>query len=338
MRRTSFNLTSGLAIFLCLLLFTAAEARAEECPVVEVNCTNRVAGDTSPLHCTANIVGDTSEMNLSYQWSVTPQATVKNIPGRPDEIEIDLSGSQNKNIKVLVTVKGFPAGCENSSSVESLPVNQDFAPVEPRPLDTFSPLPTVAMPNLSGSCAETVNEGEAAYFNARVSDLKDDLRPNYSWTVSRGRIKSGQGTPAISVDTTDLGGDFIKATARVEVLNTVLTVTCTSIIKRLPKIYKIDEISGQNSDAEKERLRRFALRLNIGLDEQAYIVVIGRRGQTAEEIKRRGERVRGVLINLYGVAPERIMGLSGRFGKAEAIQLWVIQNGAEPPKTSLAFR
>jgi hypothetical protein len=56
--------------------------------------------------------------------------------------------------------------------------------------------------NITGPAGIT-KPGEAMYFTANVAGTADEL--TYNWTVSAGKITSGQGTPAIQVDTTGVG-------------------------------------------------------------------------------------------------------------------------------------
>lgn len=336
MRPRSRHIIIGVAILLGH--FMAGEAAAQECPVLEVVCSDRMAGDSAPLHCTANVEGDTSSMKLTYQWSISPQAPIRNIPGRPDEIELELSSVQNQPVKITLTVKGLSEDCPDTAEFDSLPIRRDEPEREPPPMERLPPNTSSNTRSITGTCSEVVREGVPAYFSVSLSEVEQGAKPIFNWTLSRGKIRSGQGTSSILVDTTDLGGEIITATAQVNGLSTALKVSCATMIRRIPKAYKLDEIIKKDAGEEGERLRRFALRLNIGLDEQAYIVVIAKRGQSIKEAKKRGERVRDELVETYNVAPARIMGVGVGFGNEEAIQLWVIQNGASPPETPIAVR
>lgn len=333
MRLNSYYLTIGITILLWSFP-TAGTVSAQECPTIEVNCTSRIAGDSAPLRCSANVGGDTADMKLTYQWSIAPSVPLINIPDRPDEVEVNLSNNPDHKITVTLTIGGLPKDCPNTSEYESLPVKPDNVQLAPLPLD----LPPTSVRSITGTCSESVLEDTAAYFSINVGDVGRDVNLTYSWTLSRGKLKSGQGTPSIIVDTTDLGGEIVTATARVSGLNVALKVSCTTMINRIPKAYKLAEISNKSPDEESEQLRRFALRLNIGLDERAYIVALGRRGQSTEEIKKRATLARDYLIEQYGVAPSRIMGIGVGFGNDETIQLWVIQTGAMPPRNSVKIR
>ncbi len=338
MRPSTRYPSTVIVLLLVLWCFGGVASAQQDCPAIEVNCSERKAGDLFPLKCTATVEGDSKKMNLTYQWSLSLQAPLKSGRANAYEMEADLSASPNQKIMVTVTVSGLPRECENSAQFESLPEeietpteeDDDYAAI------TYEPeTPSIQLVNnisATGSCSEEVTEGVPAYFRVSLDAGVTGAKPSYDWTLTRGRIRSGQGTHSIIVDTMGLGGEIITATARVNGLGAPLRLSCTTMIKRIPKAYKLDEISRTVPDEEEAyRLRRFALRLNIGLEERALIISIGRRGSSVELLRTRAERIRDYLIEVFNVAPERIMETSVGFGRNEAIQLWVVQKGASPP-------
>ncbi len=339
MRLNSYNLTIAIAILLGIFM-AAGTASAQKCPTIRVDCSSRTAGNRAPMRCAATVEGEGAGMDVTFLWSISPQVPLNTIPGRPEGMDFDLSSDPNQQLKVTLMIKGLPNGCQNTVQFDSLPeaeantddstpeeIDSDDAPFEKQ---TPPLLPTNSS-SIVGTCSEDVVEGTTAYFTANISDVEEAAKPIYKWTVSRGKIKKGQGTPSIEVDTTDLGGNPVLATARVEGLHAALRVSCTTMVKRIPQAYKLYEISNQSLDEESKQLLRLALRLSIGLEERAFIVAIGRRGQSAEQVKRRAESARDYLVNQCGVDPSRIMGISIGFGKDETLQLWVVQTGAAPP-------
>jgi hypothetical protein len=339
MRLNSYNLTIAIAILLGICL-SAGTSSAQDCPTIRIDCSSRTAGNSAPMRCAATVEGEVAGMNPTFLWSISPQVPLNTIPGRPEGMDFDLSSNPNQQFKVTLLIKGFPSDCQNTAQFDSLPeaeASTDEPPPEERGKDDSlfekqaPPLLPTNSSSIVGTCSEDVVEGRTAFFSAKISDVEQAAKPIYKWTVSRGKIKKGQGTPSIEVDTTDLGGNPVAATARVEGLNAALRVSCTTMIKRVPKAYKLYEISNQSLDEESKQLLRFALRLSIGLEERAFIVAIGRRRQSVEQLKRRAESVRDYLVNQCGVDSSRIMGISIDVGKDEALQLWVVQTGAAPP-------
>jgi hypothetical protein len=330
-------LITGLWILLPVAAAFAQEGEPVICPAIAVNCTERKPGDLFPLKCSAIVEGDTNRKNLAYQWSLSNQSPIKT--DQPNEVEIDLSGKPNQTVTVTVTITGLPRDCQDSTDFISFPIkspqdddddSEEEAPAKEEIQPAAQPANSIA---LTGSCSDVVTEGAITYFSVSTGGEELRAKPTYAWTLSRGKIKSGQGTRSILVDTTDLGGEIITANVRVEGLGAPLKLSCRTMVKRIPRAYKLDEIKNRDFNDEAARLCRFALRLSIGLDERAYLVAIGRRGQSLEEIKRAAERAQGYLINQCGVSPARIMGVNAGFGTEETLQLWVIQDGASPPET-----
>ena len=66
-------------------------------------------------------------------------------------------------------------------------------------------------PTVSVACPD---DGDTIQFTATVSPGNSELKLSYQWTVTRGEIKSGQGTPKITVDA-DRNGKGIGATVEV---------------------------------------------------------------------------------------------------------------------------
>jgi hypothetical protein len=66
-------------------------------------------------------------------------------------------------------------------------------------------------PTISVACPA---DGDTLQFTATVTPANPDLKLTYQWTVSRGEIKSGQGTPQITVDA-ERNGKGLGATVEV---------------------------------------------------------------------------------------------------------------------------
>lgn len=73
---------------------------------------------------------------------------------------------------------------------------------------------TFDCPTISITCPDAVESGKPLKFMAKVEGGKSKGETTYNWTVDKGKIKSGQGTPTIEVD---LEGQDCKVTATVEV-------------------------------------------------------------------------------------------------------------------------
>src|SRR6266550_8650986 len=73
------------------------------------------------------------------------------------------------------------------------------------------PPPPPVCPTVNVSCPEAANENAPVTFTANISGGSPNVTPGYNWTVTAGRITSGQGTPSITVDTAGLAGQTVRA-------------------------------------------------------------------------------------------------------------------------------
>lgn len=330
MRRVIHKLIYVAAVAFLSVLLTPASARAQLCPTVEVDCTERLAGEKAPMHCTADVSGD-GWKNLVYQWSVSVEGSIKTLEGRPNEADIELGSNETKSVIVTVKVRGLPDGCGSEGHFDSRLADDEEEEEETATRPASPPLSPP--PGIVTTCPSVVAEGEPAYFGVNLAEVEDGAKPTFKWTVSAGKIKGGHRGLFIAVDTADVGNQIIKATVEVGGVGRVVTASCKTRVTPQPRAYKLDEIVEKGPNEENERLRRFALRLNIGLDERAYIIAYGRRGQSTEEITARATRARVYLLDRFGVNPSRVVALYGGLRKESGLELWVVQAGGALPQT-----
>src|SRR4051812_15034898 len=100
-RRRWFALVMGI---LAVSAPAARSSFAQGCPVVEINCSGRSGDTDDSIRCVASVSGNLTS-TLTYQWSVSVQATIKNHGGFPDQVEIDLTGFPHDSVNVSVSVK-----------------------------------------------------------------------------------------------------------------------------------------------------------------------------------------------------------------------------------------
>ena len=67
-------------------------------------------------------------------------------------------------------------------------------------------------PSLSVACPSVVDSKQPLVFLATVAGGNPDVKPTYSWSVTSGKIISGQGTSKLTVDVSNLGSRSITAT------------------------------------------------------------------------------------------------------------------------------
>ncbi|MGI8654026.1 MAG: hypothetical protein ACR2LC_02265 [Pyrinomonadaceae bacterium] len=259
--------------------------------------------------------GDT----LLYTYSVTGGRIV----GEGPNVNWDLSGVQPGTYTSTVEVDDG-CGCVAFSSTT---VNVTECPAAPI---VAPPCPTITV-----SCpTELTTVGSPITFTANVSGDTGGATPAYNWTVSAGTITGGQGTPSITVDTANQGGQSITATVNVGGLaaSCPASASCTSqVVGNPPGPTKFDEYGNVNFNDEKARLDNYAIQLQNAPGTQAYIIAYGgRRGRTGEA-QARADRAKNYLVNTRGIDAGRIQTVDGGFREDLAVELWLVPQGATPP-------
>lgn len=114
------------------------------------------------------------------------------------------------------------AACASSS--KPAPGNPSLS-APPPPSDGTLPPPTAVCPNIQLTAPDAVAAGARAKFTAI---LTAGAAPSFQWSVSAGRIVSGQGTPEITVDTGGLAGSSVTATLALGNLDTKCATTSSN--------------------------------------------------------------------------------------------------------------
>lgn len=159
-----------------------------------------------------------------------------------------------------------------------------------------------------------VKAGDPMNFNASaVGGTCDDI--NYRWTVSNGRISSGQGTSAISVDTTGLAGQNVTAT--VEISGSCLCAECPrtrsetgSVVPVKVDPLLVDEFGNLKPDDIKARLDSFFIELQNNPNDMGYIINYGNDRDVA--------------------AREKVIRTHIAFRKFDASRITMVRGGANP--------
>src|SRR5207253_10341980 len=99
-----------------------------------------------------------------------------------------------------------------------------------------------------------------------------NITPSYNWTVSAGRIISGQGTPSITVDTAGMAGQTIRASLDVGGFGTPCPASCAVSFPIQPKPRKFDEDYDLARNDEKARLDHYASQLQSEPGSQGYVI------------------------------------------------------------------
>jgi hypothetical protein len=91
-------------------------------------------------------------------------------------------------------------------------------------------------PNLSVSCPSTLDSNGSATFEATVAGGDPTTTLTYKWSLTAGRIISGQGTPKLTVDASGLSRESITATMSLSGMNPAcLAVASCTIVAGTPQ-------------------------------------------------------------------------------------------------------
>jgi hypothetical protein len=189
-------------------------------------------------------------------------------------------------------------------------------------------------PTLAVSCADTVPTGKSTTFKVAVSNFGRDAKFSYTWTVSAGIILSGQGTPAIIVDTTGLGGQTVTATVEVKGLpdSCPLLSSCTTTIPALIIEDRIDEYGDISFEDEEARLDNFAVELQNWPQGRGYIVAYGGRRGRRGEARKRAERAKNYLTTVRGIPASQVVIIDGGYREDFSIALKLRSKDMPPPQ------
>ncbi|HST51238.1 MAG TPA: hypothetical protein VLJ61_04435 [Pyrinomonadaceae bacterium] len=191
-------------------------------------------------------------------------------------------------------------------------------------------------PTLAVRCSDTVTAGESTTFAVAVSNFNSDATLSYIWTVSAGTILSGQGTPAIVVDTTGLYGQPVEATVEVVGLpgSCERKSSCTSAVRSRVIGEPVDEYGKIPFEDEKARLDNFAIELQNDPTSQGYLICYGGKVGRAGEAWARCKRAKNYIATVRGIAPSRLVTVNGGYMENLSVWLWAVPSGARPPAPS----
>ena len=194
-------------------------------------------------------------------------------------------------------------------------------------------LASAQCPKIETSGTYTVMDGDLVTFSVSVN--AGDLRfsPKYDWTVSAGKLKSGQGTSVIKVDTTGTGGQTVTATIEIGGMPASCTNTASvsSDVDEKPKAKKFDEYGDVNEEDEMARLDNFAIQLMNSPGEQGYVIAYAAKTGKTGESKTAVERARTYLVKTRGLDSSRIVTVDGGKKEKSTRELWIVPAGAAPP-------
>ena len=252
---------------------------------------------------------------IRYRWSTT----AGRVDAEGTTVTWDLSGLEPGYYQAFVhadTNNGNEV-CEALSSTTVL-VNR----CAPRPV-----CPTAVI-----VCPDKVVADAPLTFSTTVTGGLAGVAPSYNWTVSAGRIVQGQGTSSITVDTTGLTGQTVKATVSIGGYNLDCSTSCAvSIPVPVSTARKFDEFPKITSNDEKARLDNFMIELKTDPSSTAYVIVYPSQSDRSGYAQKHKGRIVDYLVNSRGFDARRIVTLVGPPRRNLLVELWNMPQGAKPP-------
>lgn len=173
-------------------------------------------------------------------------------------------------------------------------------------------------------------------FYTSFSNEISQVKPIYKWTVSAGKIISGQGTAGISVECPRSAYQSIEATVEIvgfpDECNLKGSAKSPENMSSLP--LKTDEFPESTCADEEARLDHFASAFRDEPLAQGYIIVYGGKNGKRNEAKARLAKFKAYLINARGLSPERITTIDGGFREKLSVELWLTEKGKSAPAPS----
>jgi hypothetical protein len=204
---------------------------------------------------------------------------------------------------------------------------------------TESPCPY----NITVDAPDTVTSGDLVTFAAFNAVTGGTTALNYAWKVTpdSARITSGLGTPSITVDTSGLGNQVVRA--ELEVTDGKYDKECRQMVVNEVKVSepaptptprKYDEFSSKTFDDDKAHLDNFAIELQNNPDAQGYIIVYqgtAKADMTRKNADKLAQKSQTYLVQNRGVPPQRVVPTNGGFRERTTFEFWIIPPGANTP-------
>jgi hypothetical protein len=177
--------------------------------------------------------------------------------------------------------------------------------------------------------------GETVTFTANFSG--DNLtKIEYKWSVDKGTIIEGQGTPVITVSTEGLEDRTITTTVEIKGLpegcpNTD-SETATDCSGPDPILF--DESGLASLWTNSTKLNELISELENNSNDTAYFIIYPHEKESPDELKIKQDYIRNYLI-ANNIKPDRLIFVSAGYDENESdnsvIRIWRIPVGAEPP-------
>ena len=325
--RKSFLFGLALAMVMAVLVFASADAKPKKKKHVE-----RVSGPP-----TLSLAADPTTVRACGDSRVQLMATASSPEGRPLRYKWTTNGGRLSAGGANPTwdLSGVQPGVYQAVVEVDDARNRDCVAFSSASITVTDcpPPPRIVCPNVTVSCPDVASENAPVTFTANVGSTAN-INPSYNWTVTAGRITSGQGTPSITVDTAGLAGQTIRANLELGGLGMRCPASCATSIPVAPACHKFDEYYNIARNDEKARLDNYAIQLQSEPGSQGYIFVHPSSKARSGEAEARAKRISDYLINSRGVDAGRFTVTITSAREEWLFELWVCPAGAKPPAPS----
>lgn len=254
---------------------------------------------------------------IKYRWTTSDGVII----GEGPVVIWNLAGLKPGYHKASLDIQstGSDGTCQAFSSVSVL-VNP-CAEVKP------------VCPAIEIVCPTNPAFGQPLTFSSRLTGgIPANTTAVYNWTVSAGKIISGQGSDSIKVDTTDLGGQAVTATLSVGGYNLDCIASCSVLPPHpLPASRKFDEYPDISRNDEKARLDNFTIELQNDPSATGYVIVYPGRASKRSEVQEHFGHAVDYLVNSRKIDEGRIKTIEGPKRDHLFVELWIVPLGATPP-------
>lgn len=324
MTRKSFWFVFALAIATAATLVASADARPKKKKQAErisgpptLSLTSDVTTIRACEDARVRLVATARSVDggrIRYRWTTS----AGRLTGDAAEVTWDLAGAAAGVYQAMVEVSDeryLDCAAFSSTSI----VVAECPP--PRPV----------CPTVNISCPDSVTEGAPVTFTANVTGGTGKITPTYNWTISAGRITSGQGTLSITVDTTGMAGQTIRADLDVAGFGMPCPASCSVSIPTVIKSRKFDEYYDIARNDEKARLDNYAIQLQSEPGSQGYVIVYPSRTAKPNDAQARAKRISDYLVTARGIDASRFTITMGPPREGWVVELWIAPAGATPP-------
>jgi hypothetical protein len=165
------------------------------CPTTATGSSNLTCSPDRQVKLVANAADPDGDTEFLYTWTVTGGT----LQGEGRAVTWNLSGLAEGTYTATVELNDGNQHTATGSTTVTIALCSGCD--RPPPL----------CPTVSVSCSNRI-DNQPITFEATVAGGDPDMKPLYNWSVTAGKIISGQGTSKLTVDISDLGSRSITAT------------------------------------------------------------------------------------------------------------------------------